>query len=336
MRRRIKSADVQFVSLCPKGKTRLPVLYKSDGAVELDTLTKDMNDQGELLAVVYAPEVRDADGDVASSDVIRKMMHSFAKNGNRIDLRHDGKTLTRDQAFVAENFEIQKSDSRFKDWKNYDGQPVDVSGGWGLLVKIDDPALRTRYRNGEWNGVSLFGTYAHDGVELEKGTTGNEESTVKIEEVQKLLDERDSRLLKSLGDLITKAPPPVAAPADLIPAPAKLSFDPLNKEQVQAHLEKIERETLAKSVDWTNPEAVRAYLAKSAAPVTTPAPANGETEKLQKEIQVLTDRLGKLTKSTTVPPTTEAPALEKGNAPDPVAAGKSVADVANRMRGFSR
>ena len=58
-RRRIKNADVQFVTLCPRGANRMSVVYKSDGHAEFDALHKFDVERGELLAVVYSPEMRD-------------------------------------------------------------------------------------------------------------------------------------------------------------------------------------------------------------------------------------------------------------------------------------
>jgi len=79
------------------------------------------------------------------------------KNGAKLDIRHDGKAIAKEKAFVAESFIIQKGDERFQGWKDYDGKEVDVSGGWGIVVKIDDPDLRKSYREDGWNGVSLAG-----------------------------------------------------------------------------------------------------------------------------------------------------------------------------------
>lgn len=172
-RRRIKSATISHVSLCRAGKNRLPTIFKSDNGadnVRVSSLLKangDFDVKGELLSVVYAPEIRDTDGDIASEDAIKEMAYSFAKSGKGIDIEHDGKVLPRDAAYVAESFLIQKGDSRFAGWKDDGGAEVDVSGGWGMVVKIDDPELRQLYKSGAWNGVSMFGEAM---VEAEKSS----------------------------------------------------------------------------------------------------------------------------------------------------------------------
>ena len=161
-KRRITKARIKHISLCPKGANQFPALYKADDhSVELSLLTKatdDFDERGELLAVVYAPEIEDSQGDIASAEVIKDAMHEFARTGKGADICHDDKTLSKDQAFIAESFEIQGGDPRFVGFNNYEGNPVDVTGGWGIVMKIDDPELRTLYREGKWEGVSMGGT----------------------------------------------------------------------------------------------------------------------------------------------------------------------------------
>jgi hypothetical protein len=155
--RRIKRAKITFVSLCPRGKNQLPVLFKDDGTVELRTLVKS-EAEGELTALVYVPERADTDGDHASAQVIKEMAHDYLRDGGKIDLRHDGKALPKDKAYVAQSFIVQKGDPRFEGMTDYNGKPVDAAGGWGMVVKIDDPELQQLYKDGQWNGVSMFGT----------------------------------------------------------------------------------------------------------------------------------------------------------------------------------
>ena len=76
----------------------------------------------------------------------------------QIDVRHDGVALNKTQAFVAESFLVQKDDPRFDGIKTYDGAVVNPVGSWGVVMKVDDPVLRQKYRDGEWNGVSMGGT----------------------------------------------------------------------------------------------------------------------------------------------------------------------------------
>jgi len=160
-KREILDADIRFISLCPRGKNGFMTLFKADTAeVHFVGLTKelpDFDEKGELLAVVWAPNIPDSDGDFASADVIEKMAHSYMKNAAKVDIVHDCQELSKDAAHVTESFIIQKSDERFLDWPGYDGSPMDVTGGWAVKMQINSPELRKAYRDGEWQGVSLYG-----------------------------------------------------------------------------------------------------------------------------------------------------------------------------------
>lgn len=159
MPRRIKKAKVRHISLVPKGANKMPVMYKADDAVEIQTIVaKSDMEEGLITAVVYAPNMIDSHGDFTDASVIREMAHDFLKNGEGIDVLHDGQTLAKDAASVVESFIIAKGDERFAEVKDRDGNPVDVTGGWAAVIKVDDPALREKYRNGEWNGVSMGGS----------------------------------------------------------------------------------------------------------------------------------------------------------------------------------
>lgn len=187
MPRRIKRANVKFVSLCKRGKNRLPVLYKSeDGSIEFQTLSKaseTFDEKGELLCVVYPANLPDADKDFAGPDGIKSMAYSFMRNGANIDVQHDGKALTKEQAYPAESFIIQKGDPRFVGWKDDAGKEVNTEGSWGAVFKIEDPTLRKLYREGGWDGVSLFGT-AEEIEHVEKAQSGS-----LLDELRRLVDE---------------------------------------------------------------------------------------------------------------------------------------------------
>jgi hypothetical protein len=344
-RRRIKKATVKFVSLVPRGANTLPVLYKSDGFVELCPLVKFDVEKGELLAVVYAPEVRDAQGDVASSEVVREMAHSFAKEGQALDVRHEGQALPREKAFVAENFIVQKGDVRFADWKDYSGQPIaDLSGAWAVLVKIEDPALRTLYREGKWAGVSLFGPAE---LELEKtessaeevldalakrlkGEVREDDVTITLEQLEKMLADRDMKLLAKIEEK-NKAPAPTA------PTPLNLA----DRKAVAAHVAKLEAEALAKSIDPNDVEAMKAHLAKLNETVESDAQ---KAERLEKEATALQAQVAKLKKSSNVPvgnkPDEKAPGYEQGDLSkeqiEQMERGRAVAAAVNKTRGYVR
>ena len=155
--RRIKKAKIQFISLVARGANQMPVIYKSDGSVVFDTLFKASEDAGELTSIVYAVEHRDSQGDIASAEVIKDMAYEAMRNGLDVDIRHNGKALGKDRAYVAESFLVQKGDPRFVDLKDLQGRPVNAEGAWANVIKIDDEAIRAQVRSGEIGGLSMAG-----------------------------------------------------------------------------------------------------------------------------------------------------------------------------------
>ena len=153
-------AKIGFISLCPMGANTIQTMYKSDDGdknIDLQVLSKDMTEQGELICCVYAPDMEDSQGDQASAAVIKDFAYDFAKNGGSIDIRHNEKPISKEDIFVAESMIIQEGDERFEKMEDYDGDPVDVTDGWGVVLKVENEELRDLYRSGEWGGVSMGG-----------------------------------------------------------------------------------------------------------------------------------------------------------------------------------
>jgi len=286
-KRRITKATIKRISLCRAGANAFPVLYKADdSSVEISLLTKATNtfdEQGELLAVVYAPEIRDSEGDIASASVIRDAMHEFAKSGEGVDICHEGAALPADKAYVAESFEIQKGDPRFLGFQDTAGAAVDVTGGWGIVMKIEDPELRTLYRSGEWNGVSMGGTGQ---VEVGKADDADINSIIRAlarnmnlnisafgsldmdkTELEELLTKNNTALVAGIQQGFTeslvaaglaKAQPPAVVPAVLAPAaivPVAPEFKgPYTSANIAKHALDVEAFNAQKDVNWANPE----------------------------------------------------------------------------------
>lgn len=339
--RRILKAQVRFLSLCPKGANRLPALYKEDqpngkGEIDFDArmLTKaapDFKDKGELLAVVYAPDMVDSHGEYAPADVIREAMHDAAKSGLNVDIRHDEKALSKDDAYVAESFEIQKGDPRFADLKDYEGNPVDVTGGWGVLIKINNPDLRELYRKGEWQGISMGGsylpemakadgesvtllkriaallglknTYAHQSISL----SGDIDMTG--EELTKMLEVNNEKLAKAITEGLTSALKKEDGPASKKDDPEPLAApmfkgDHGDAQAVEAHRMAVIRYNLAKDVDWANPDSIAEYQAKlSKLSDGSEGVKEGtdQAEALRKAIEQKEQELARLRKASSVP-----------------------------------
>ena len=303
-KRRIKKARITHISLVDRGANRMPVLYKSDDdTVELQTLVKE-GDEGELLAVVYAPENEDSQGDIASHEVIKEMAYDAMKRGIEIDIQHDLQSLSRDQAWVAESFLVQKDDGRFAGFTDYNGEPAgDLTGAWATVVRIDDPDLRKAYREGQFNGVSMYGSAE---VEAEKADTTPEQFLADVgeeatenppaeeiemnqEELERLLAKQEERLIAKFEEQLAKSEEAPEAPEveELI-----FKGDPTNPADVAAHADKLRAEIVAKSVDFSDLEQVTALQA-----------ALGEPEvEVESRVASLEKRLAQLLKGSNVEP----------------------------------
>lgn len=287
---RIKEGQINFISLCKRGANRMPVIYKADGAFDVEMLMKaadDFAERGEVLGVVYAPEFRDTQGGIASATVIKDMMYDAAQRGESIDIMHDGKALTKDQIFVAERFIVQKGDERFSDFKDYDGKTVDVTGAWATVLKIKDQTLRDQFKKGDWNGLSMGGVAD---LELEKsasladkvveafakklGLSDNEDNDMDAAEYQKLMTENNKVLAdaigKSVGEAIAQGGEPEGDDKDKSGKPDAddktkapvFKGDPAKAEDVQKHATALAAFNLQKDVKWDDPESVTAYQQK--------------------------------------------------------------------------
>lgn len=274
-RRRLKKVEVRFLSLCNRGANALPVLYKGDDTVELQTMCK-MSDEGMLTAVAYAPDIRDNQGDIADAEVVKGMAHSFMMNGAKLDIMHDFKAVPKDKAHVVESFIIQKADPRFVGWKNASGEIVDVTGGWAVVIKVQDPTLRELYREGKWNGVSLAGPCT---VEVEKSDDNSLIERFAKAFADKLKPKKDDMEPQVLEAALAKANAPVltaltaladALKSSIAPKEAKKTDEteekapvyrgkPDDEKALLKHERELELFDLRKSADMSTAEGCRAY-----------------------------------------------------------------------------
>jgi hypothetical protein len=275
---RIKKGKIKFVSYVLRGANKMPALYKSDGTFEINPITKYDDERGELLCVVYAPEFRDTQGHIASTEVVKELCYSYSQDGEGIDIRHDGKPLTQEQAYVAENFIVQKDDPRFVGWVDDRGNALDATGSWAQVHKIEDEEIRKQFRDGALSAVSLAGEAILEAEDMvieataenilalfkaKLGATSAGDIDMDKTELQELLkasEDRMSALVEGLAKQSGDAP----APDDSLPAPD--SEEPVFKgdyacrEDVQKHADAWKAYRLAKSVDWNDPKSLDNYL----------------------------------------------------------------------------
>jgi hypothetical protein len=262
--KRIAKANITFLSLVPSGANRLGVLYKDGNSpmVEFEGLCK-ADSEGKVIAAVYVPGMIDNQGMFAGGDQVEQMAHTFMKNGAKLDVLHDQVELNRSAAFVAESFIIQKGDQRFADLKDKTGKLIDATGGWGTVIKLEDPVLKSLYESKEWRGVSLFGPAILEYVDMSK----SEEIPMTPEEFAALSKPHFDALKTDILAAVTKA---IAPPADAATPPASAADlmvkidpnDPASLAAAQAKLTQLRFVELAKGVDFTDEKAVKALMGK--------------------------------------------------------------------------
>lgn len=350
---RITKARIKFISLCPRGANRMPVIYKEGDLCEFVALTKASADLGEITNVVYAPEVRDSQGDIASAEVIKDMAHAFFADGGQVDIRHDGKAVPREKAYLAESFIVAKGDARFADFKDVDGKPVDVTGGWATVIKVDDPALREAYRKGEWNGVSMAGTASKQvekSEDIEVGlfarllkflTTTNtpapkapQESDMTQAEIANLVKETVTSALAAAGVKPAEAP---KAPVAAEPAAPVFKGDATKLADLVKFEEELAAFEITKGLTSTDPS-VRAEALKKAKEAAKGESNSGNVEKSE-EVKRLEAELAKARGASKAPvaaePASEGYQLTKEDK-EALAAGDRMADLANSERGIHK
>jgi len=367
-RRRITKAVIDFISLVPRGANLMPVIYKADdNTVELSTLFKASNsfsDDGEVTAIVYAPEKTDSQGDIASASVIKEAAHDFMRRGGGIDIRHDGVKLSRDKAYVAESFIVQKDDPRFADIKDYNGQPVDVTGAWASVLKVEDPELRRLYREGKWNGVSMGGKAAVEALKSDDAAerivaklgellgTNKKEPEMTPEELKKALEANNTSLVAAITagfaavskELVTALKPEtkVEKTAEQI-AKEKSNPKPIFKgswndpDAVEAHQKKVALWKMRNDMDPEDPQSVADYQTKLAEYIDE----NGPIEEVKKgraaSGQVGAGDAGGDNKADKGP---RLVGLEKSDEGDDIQkaidTGSRMASMVNRNRGFAQ
>ena len=343
--RRIKKAKIEFISLVPKGANKLQAIYKDDGSFTVGTLISKLGEEGELTAVVYAPNVRDSQGDIADASVVKQMSYDFIANGAKIDIRHDNKPVTPEMARVAESFLVQKSDERFADWKDTEGKPVDLTGAWATVIKIDDPDLREKFRSGEWAGVSMGGTAV---VEQEKaadvdlliealGKALNPPAQTQPTQEDEMTPEQLADLKKSfetgfaaLGTTLTEAlkpaePKKVEKEEPKEAQPPKFTGKLTNSADVRKHAIKMQMFTLEKELDWGDQDSVENFLEDS-------EEMRKELAEIEKEAsdQKASRRAGAGDRNRRTPKESSAIAGISKEASDAVAEGVALADAFNK------
>lgn len=106
-------------------------------------IAKTNEEQQTASGLVYAPMIRDSQGDFMTAPAIKEAQQRFMKSGRMaaIDIDHDGKFV---DAFVCESA-ISKGEDFPK-------------GSWTVTVKIEDADVWKQVRKGKLTGFSMMGS----------------------------------------------------------------------------------------------------------------------------------------------------------------------------------
>lgn len=146
---RLKDMDIKLISLVRAGANKKSIIYKDDEFREIFGVkfAKSDVELGVVYGIVYAPNDIDTQGDSASADEIRKAAYNFMQKSNvyTIDVEHD---MTPINAYICESWIVKKGDAFFGE----------CPGAWAVGIKIEDENLRKAVKNGEINGLSMYGS----------------------------------------------------------------------------------------------------------------------------------------------------------------------------------
>lgn len=150
--RKLKKIDVNFISLVDKGANKKRLIFKNHestaSAIEKTLSIKKYDEEQKIVfCIVYSPEEIDAQGDSASSEVIKEAAYNFMRcaRTNNIDKQHD---FIPDEGFVAESWIVKENDPVF---------PAEPAGSWAVGIKVENEDTWQLIKAGEITGVSLAG-----------------------------------------------------------------------------------------------------------------------------------------------------------------------------------
>jgi len=268
--RRVKKARVLMVSLVPRGKNELNSrLVLADGDPDHATLELVFASRGEehgsgeleVYALAILPDVatplmgRDKPSVIAGAEAVKEMVDTFGQGGFKIDLQHNFVQVPASKAYLTQSLVVQAGDARFSGiLNNASGQPVDSTGGWGLVIRVPDPDLAAKYRSGEWDGVSMYG-FLH----LEEPVLASKDMTP--EEIKELIAQAFAARAAALPA------PPVPIVAEAPP------LDPNSPKALRERARHARREAIVARLDADpeNPETLEEVAAELEA-LDAPAP----------------------------------------------------------------
>ena len=264
--RRLRKVQVSLVSLVSRGANLQPALLKAEGGsagIEIKALVKaDL--EGLLHALVYIPNKLDAHSDWMGPEYVRFAQHAHLASGGKLDLHHDLKPLTKEQAYLVEEFILQGQDARFPD-KDREGNAVDHKGAWASIIKLQDADLLAKAKAGELTEVSFYaagGAYeaVREDLPLSKTAAGNSPTPPKTMDETKLA-EALAKFFAPITAALTALSTSVGELKKAQESPPKKEEPPVTKTEAPAIFEMTADGPLFKG-DATNPLHMMAYRRK--------------------------------------------------------------------------
>ncbi len=121
------------------------ILQTSANNVHIAKIKKIDGDRQIVFSEVYAPYTVDTYGDMMLPEDLERAAHNFLRKNDLtkvIDTNHD---LVPNGSIPVESFIARKGDPDF------------TEGAWVLGVKINDPLLWDKVKDGTLNGYSMYG-----------------------------------------------------------------------------------------------------------------------------------------------------------------------------------
>lgn len=178
---RLTKLGVTYISLVSKPANKLDIVFKSEETEYTEekqiTITKS-TPEGLVYGTVYAPYVKDTDGDWADAETIQKAAHEFLRKGRNanVDVQHDEKPSG---AYVVESYVAEK-------------------GEWNVTIQMD-PQSETfgKVQKGELKGLSMGANCVKTEEEPPAGehkAEAERQVTEALVQLQKSLDGLNERL----------------------------------------------------------------------------------------------------------------------------------------------
>lgn len=122
-------------------RENVPIMVKSLKLI----FKKQHEDLQIVFGEVYAPNVPDSHGDFMLAEDIQKMAHQFVRSlkVRKVDINHNNDPV---DASVVESFIAPEEDKTF------------IPGSWVVGVKVNDPKIWKKIKEGVLNGFSFEAT----------------------------------------------------------------------------------------------------------------------------------------------------------------------------------